>query len=170
MFRCVCVCVCVCVPHAGRPSTAKHSLRTRKRKPLRRRMAIRRCMRTCVGMCMARGPLRGRVRVGAACAEEVSMHEVHRSARRGNKGGGGRRPPRSGMKHELRRGRQGVGGDAAHRKRAMVSLRPQCVCQNLTSCSSLLNVAIGPFDRRTPSRVSRLQERCKGCRFATAAL
>ena len=128
------------------------------------------CMRTCAGMCMARGPLRGRVRVGAACAEEVSMHEVHRSARRGNKGGGGRRTPRSGMKHELRRGRQGVGGDAAHREGAMVPLRPQCVCQNLTSCSSLVNVAGGPFDRRTPSRVSRLQERCKGCRFATAAL
>ena len=48
-------------------------------------------------------------------------------------------------------------------------LRPQCVCQNLTSCSSLVNVAGGPFDRRTPSRVSRLQESCKGCRFATAA-
>ena len=100
----------------------------------------------------------------------LSMHKVHRSARRGNKGGGGRRPPRSGMKHDMRRGRQGVGGDAAHRKRAMVSLRPQCVCQNLISCSSLFNVAIGPFDWRTPSRVSRLQERCMGCRFATAAL
>ena len=66
------------VPHAGTPRTAKHSLCAGKRKPLRRRVAIRRCMRTCVGMCMARGHLRGRLRVGAACVEEeVSMHEVH---------------------------------------------------------------------------------------------
>ena len=39
--------VSVCVPHAGRPSTAKHSLRTRRRNPSSRRMAIRRRMRAC---------------------------------------------------------------------------------------------------------------------------
>ena len=68
-----CMCdVSVCVLHAGRPSTAKHSLRTRKRNPSRRRMdghsEAHACMRTCAGMYVARGTLRGRVRVGTACA------------------------------------------------------------------------------------------------------